>query len=286
MRKATPLSKTQKRNLRNRLRRLTIQAHPCAHQDCSECVQADSQHAGSIEDRVDGFSKEARIDYPHDDSSETQVGDDDLDDEHTEFSSIVDPDENPMHDEVEDTITASLAELFPLSGDEIYDHTIPQAEGLEEWPDFSVDSGAAISVGSPEHFPGIKVVPSEGSRKGQRFMGAGKDSKGIPNMGQMGIDMVLESGDNGTVEIQAAEVRKPLLSVSQVNKKGNPCWFDGERSWIIPKNAQALVQVRQLLANVPNKIPWRLEYGIFKMRSWKRAPVRSGEGPFQRPGNP
>ena len=107
-------------------------------------------------------SEEARIDYPHDDSSETRVGDDDLDDEHTEFSSIVDPDENPMHGEVEDTITASLAELFPLSGDEIYDHTIPQAEGLEEWPDFSVDSGAAISVGSPEHFPGIKVVPSEG----------------------------------------------------------------------------------------------------------------------------
>ena len=111
-------------------------------------------------------------------------------------------------------------------------------------------------------------------------MGAGKTAKGIPNLGSMKCEMLVESGELGRVDFDAAEIRKPLLAVSSVNKKGNPVWFDGNASYTIPGNADCLSKVRELLAAVPNKIPLHLENGTFKMRTWRK----KGANPFQRQG--
>ena len=94
-------------------------------------------------------------------------------------------------------------------------------------------------------------------------------------MGEMKFDMVVESGDTGALTMQAAEVRKPLLAVSSLNKKGNPVWFDGEQSYVIPSTARNLAMVRKLLKEMDNKIPLHLENGVFVMKAWK------GPRPFQ-----
>ena len=69
------------------------------------------------------------------------------------------------------------------------------------------------------------MVPSAGSKAGQKFIGAGAQSDGIPNLGEMACDMIVESGDTGKITFQAAKVRKPLVSVWGINQKGNPVCF-------------------------------------------------------------
>ena len=101
----------------------------------------------------------------------------------------------------------------------------------------------------------------------------------IKNLGRIVPQMIVETGDLGSVDFSAADVQKLLLAVSAVSKKGNPCWFDGESSFIIPGTAEELSQIRALIAAISAKIPLHLENGTFKMRSWS-PPSR----PFQGPG--
>ena len=142
----------------------------------------------------------------------------------------------------------------------------------------TVDSGAGCCVGNPQHFPFAQVVPSTGSKSGQKFIGPGSGSAGMPNLGEMKLDMVLESGDDGALTMQAADVRKPLLAVSALNKKGNPVWFDNDQSFIIPSTAENLAKVRQLIKSIKNQIPLHPTNGVYTMRGWKRT------RPFQGPG--
>ena len=100
----------------------------------------------------------------------------------------------------------------------------------------------------------------------------------MPNLGEMKLDMVLESGDDGALTMQAADVRKPLLAVSALNKRGNPVWFDNDQSFIIPSTAENLAKVRQMIKSIRNKIPLHPTNGVYTMRAWKRT------RPFQGPG--
>ena len=86
--------------------------------------------------------------------------------------------------------------------------------------DVTIDSGAGLPVANPKHFPGTAVVASEGSRRGQKFQGPGGEL--MANQGQMSPEVLVESGDIGRINFAAADVRKPLLAVSAVNKKGSP----------------------------------------------------------------
>ena len=169
-------------------------------------------------------------------------------------------------------------EVFAFGEDGEYQYSIPEAEGLVRLPDFTVDSGAGCSVGKPSDFPFAEVVPSDGSRKGQMFVGAQAGSAGIPNLGQMNLNLVTEPGDEGAMCIQAADVRKPLLAVSSVNRKGNPVWFDGERSYILPSTARNLAPIRKLIQEIENKIPLHLSNGTYKMKAWRRASPFQGRG--------
>ena len=161
--------------------------------------------------------------------------------------------------------------------DEKDDEYNPGRDGMERLPDITVDSGAGLPVANPKHFPGIAVRPSEGSRRGQKFMGPGGDL--IPNQGQMSPEVLVESGDVGKLNFAAAEVRKPLLAVSAVNKKGSACWFEGAESFIIPKGATELPQIRSLIKQVRQKIRMYEKNGTFTMRVWRKP-----SGPFQGPG--
>ena len=100
----------------------------------------------------------------------------------------------------------------------------------------------------------------------------------MPNLGEMHLDVLVESGDTGALTMQAAEVRKPLLAVSSLNKKGNPVWFDNENSFIIPSTAKNLAMIRKLPREIPNKIPLHMSNGVYTMKSWRKP------SPFQGPG--
>ena len=94
----------------------------------------------------------------------------------------------------------------------------------------------------------------------------------------MKFDTVVETGDTGSLTVQAADVRKPLLAVSSLNRKGNPVWFDNQQSFVIPATARNLAAIRKMIKEIPNKIPLHTENGVYKMKAWRKT------GPFQGPG--
>ena len=108
-------------------------------------------------------------------------------------------------------------------------------------------------------------------------MGPGGDL--IPNRGQMTPELIVESGGTGRLNFAEAEVRKPLLAVSAVNSKGSPVWFDGVQSFILPKGAPELIEIRTLIRKMKSKIRLHQKGGTFVMRTWRKP-----TGPFQGPG--
>ena len=91
----------------------------------------------------------------------------------------------------------------------------------------------------------------------------------------------MESGDVGAVNFQAAKVKKPLAAVSDCNRKGNPVFFDGDASCIIPKNCPELAQIRALIKKAAKKIPVHLDRGVYKLRTWMKP---QGPSPFRGQG--
>ncbi len=81
-----------------------------------------------------------------------------------------------------------------------------------------VDSGAVHSVTPPGLFPG-KVVPSPWSRAGRGYRAANGTS--IKNLGQVDVPFATVEGHRCRMPLQVAEVKQPLLSVSQLTSAGN-----------------------------------------------------------------
>ena len=71
-----------------------------------------------------------------------------------------------------------------------------------------------------------------------------------------------------------------MLAVSEVNARGNPTWFDGEKSYILPGDAPQIATMRKLVQDVAQKVPLHLKNGVFKMRAWQPG----AEAGFPRPG--
>ena len=73
-------------------------------------------------------------------------------------------------------------------------------------------------------------------------------------------------------------MKKPLLAMSDIKKKDNIGFFDGERSFVITGTPAEKKALRDLVAKIKAKIPLHLQNGTFKMRAWQPEP------PFGRPG--
>ena len=95
-----------------------------------------------------------------------------------------------------------------------------------------VDSGASQPVAPPTMAPNVPIVPSEGSRRGQRYTSASKHR--LANLGEQSICACTEEGDMTGVKFQIADVSKPLVSVSALCEKGNRVIFG--RSGGVVKN--------------------------------------------------
>ena len=82
---------------------------------------------------------------------------------------------------------------------------------------------------------------------------------------------MMGNGIVGGVKFQGAKVRKPLLAVSSLNDRGNPCWFDHDStggSYIIPKDSPELVEIRRLIGKIKMRVRMERKGGIFQLRNW------------------
>ena len=119
--------------------------------------------------------------------------------------------------------------------------------------DSVVDSGASAPVAPPTMLPGVPIVPSEGSRRGQEYTSASKHK--LKNLGQQQIKACTEDGDPTSVLFQIADVSKPLVSVSSICEKGNRVIFG--RSGAVVQNIRT-----------GREIPFYRRNGIYVLSLW------------------
>ena len=93
-----------------------------------------------------------------------------------------------------------------------------------------MDSGAVDLVAPSTMAPGVSIVPSPGSRRGQNYQSASNER--IPNLGQQTLEIQTEEGADTTATFQIADVARPLNSVGKMCDKGKRVMF-GKRGGVI-----------------------------------------------------
>ena len=131
----------------------------------------------------------------------------------------------------------------------------PEAFDNKRWVKVKsvMDSGASAPVAPPQMMPSVKIVPSEGSKRGQRYSSASKHK--LRNLGQQHIKAMTEEGDPTEVLFQIADVSKPLVSVSAICEKGNRVIF-GKAGGVVQNIKSGRL------------IPFYRENGIYVLTLW------------------
>ena len=89
----------------------------------------------------------------------------------------------------------------------------------------TMDSGCSVFVMPSNWMEIFDLEESEGSRRGQTFQAASKDSKPIKNKGQRTAKFVTKDGEKRKMVCQVAAVNKILASVGQICDGGNEVQF-------------------------------------------------------------
>ncbi len=94
----------------------------------------------------------------------------------------------------------------------------------------TIDSGAADTVTPKRSFPGVRTEPSEGSRRGMKFITAG--GQRVDNEGQKRINFITKDGRNRSLKSQVANINKTLIAVGKVCDAGHKVHFTKHGGWI------------------------------------------------------
>ena len=116
-----------------------------------------------------------------------------------------------------------------------------------------VDSGASAPVAPPSMLPNVKIRPSEGSKRGQKFTSASKHK--LKNLGEQKAKAYTETGEPTEVLFQVADVSKPLVSVSAICERGNRVVF-GKSGGVVQNLASG------------SQIPFYRRNGIYILSMW------------------
>ena len=100
-----------------------------------------------------------------------------------------------------------------------------------------VDSGAAENVLPPKECPHVRLEPTQRSRAGVGFRGAGGDRS--HNHGQKTFKVRLRDGTTAKCTWQVADVKRPLMSVGNMIEVGNQVHLDGNPRVVRP-NGQSI----------------------------------------------
>ena len=89
----------------------------------------------------------------------------------------------------------------------------------------TMDSGCSVFVMPSGWIEMFELEESEGSKRGQTFQAAAKNSKPIKNEGQRTIKFLTKENEKRKITCQVAAVNKILASVAQICDGGNEVLF-------------------------------------------------------------
>ena len=93
-----------------------------------------------------------------------------------------------------------------------------------------VDSGAGVTAWPRDLCDDYPTRATPESRAGFEYVPAGKGSKGITDLGERVYDLTSDSGQRMNMKVHVCDVRKPLLSVAEMNDRGLDVHFYADKS--------------------------------------------------------
>ena len=117
--------------------------------------------------------------------------------------------------------------------------------GQSQWKRLAiaVDSGACDNVINPEHVNGHAIKENSASANGMGFISATGEE--IPNLGEAVLPIWTRENTWRSMQMQAAEVVKPLASVAKICRASHKVVFDDEGSYIMNKETGETQALRQ-----------------------------------------
>ena len=127
-----------------------------------------------------------------------------------------------------------------------------------KWQRFTavVDSGAAENVLPPDVCSHIRATPTDKSRAGVGFRGAGGDK--IPNYGKREFRVKLGDGTLLESTWQVAGVKRPLMSVGKMLAAGNKVYLEDKNPQVVLAKGKG--------------VPLRRSGNVFLIDLWVRGP--------------
>ncbi|CAK0909302.1 unnamed protein product, partial [Prorocentrum cordatum] len=93
-----------------------------------------------------------------------------------------------------------------------------------------VDSGAGVTVWPEDLRDDYPTRDTPESRAGFEYVPAGKGSKGIVDLGERTCSLTDDDGQRMDMKVHVCDVRKPLLSMAEMNDRGLDVHFYADRS--------------------------------------------------------
>jgi hypothetical protein len=142
-----------------------------------------------------------------------------------------------------------------------------------EWQEIqvTVDSGACDHVCNPEEVDPKEIRETEAVRRGVTYTCA--SGKSILNEGEVKIDGITPQGQELSLTMQVAGVKKPLASVRKMTKAGNRVVFEE-----ISDTCGGYVENKESGVKVP--ISKEGPNGTYKVSLWRPRKVRAKSGRF------
>ena len=125
-------------------------------------------------------------------------------------------------------------------------------------------------------FPEWALQESEGSKTGVNFIGAGGER--VRNRGQRRGKLLFESGKTGPTTLQDADVRKPLIAVSETCDENNICLFSNTGSMVASLRDPIVQKIVALSKQVQDKIDVHREKGTYHIPAWVVGERKIGDG--------
>ena len=203
---------------------------------------------------------------------------DDAGDDCADFLSTIDSDDdyqNENSDKWSDSQVMDLCPLPLLMETNLISVVDPQKPGwvrMEE--DMTLDSGASHSINKgAKYTPNWKLTPSEASRRGVQYIGAGGEL--IPNEGERQGTMLFENGIIANTRMQEGNVRRPLLAVSQVEDQGNVTIFSSQGSIVAPMSDPAVQKILALMTQIKTGIKVHRVNNTYRIPVWIKAGIEN-----------
>ena len=125
-----------------------------------------------------------------------------------------------------------------------------------------VDSGAEDNALPPLTAEWFELEPSEASRAGRKFRGAGGDP--IPAMGRRVTKGTTAEGHTKRISWEVCPVKKPLLSVTRLTEAGNIVKIMKNRAVIINRKTKQVTTLRR------ERKVWMLDMWLWRPAGFRR----------------